>query len=462
MTTWATQDTDVLATEVDWAAVALTETPDVLVVLASDFTILWVSGSVERVYGYRPGDLTGRSAAALVHPDDLEYALGALVEADRRDGAHLPSQIRILDVDGRSRLVEVATHSGANIVVSLRDIGRRDVLPTRRRELEQIVQRLSNRAASASRGGLERVVIGGLGELGYFLAADAVIFSSVDIERREVRLDHEWVRPDSRSARTYRPIISIDDLLWDPSAPPERGYLFLPDLAALSSTEPRAARLVETGLGALLDVPVLDGGQLIAVVSARWTGDGYGFDDATASLVRIAAEVITSVVRRMGTERRLEKQATRDGLTGLPNRVKLAEVLEETLSGADTGAAPSVLFCDLDGFKDVNDRCGHTFGDRVLAEVATRIAEAVVEVAFIARVGGDEFVVVVPAASEVGLDELSVRVRNAVVSLRVVEGVDIDLDVSIGRTSWQPGDTPEELLRRADAAMYEQKEARRK
>jgi diguanylate cyclase (GGDEF)-like protein len=237
--------------------------------------------------------------------------------------------------------------------------------------------------------------------------------------------------------------------------------LFVPDLAALSVSEPLAARLVEVGLGALLDVPVLDDGRLIAVVSARWTGDGYGWDDATASLVRIAAEVTASVVQRMGTERRLEKQATRDGLTGLPNRVKLAEVLDTALADADPGGAPAVLFCDLDGFKEVNDRCGHTFGDRVLADVAARIEEAVVEVAFIARVGGDEFVVVVPTDSEVGLDELSVRVRNAVQSLRVVEGIEIDLDVSIGRASWQPGDTPEELLRRADVAMYEQKGNRR-
>jgi diguanylate cyclase (GGDEF)-like protein len=347
------------------------------------------------------------------------------------------------------------------MVMSLREIGRREILPTRRRELEQIVQRLSNRAASASRGGLERVVIGGLADLGHFLGADAAIFSSVDLERSELRLEHEWVRPDSRSARTYRPIISTDDLLWDPSAPPERGYLFVPDLAALSRSEPHAARLADVGLGAVLDVPVLDSGRLIAVVSARWTGDGYGWDDATASLVRIAAEIITSVVQRMGTERRLEKQATRDGLTGLPNRVKLAEVLDDTLAGADSGTAPAVLFCDLDGFKEVNDRCGHPFGDRVLAEVAARIEEAVVEVAFIARVGGDEFVVVVPTDSEVGLDELSIRVRNAVVSLKDVEGVEIDLDVSIGRASWEPGDTPEELLRRADTAMYEQKENRR-
>jgi cyclic di-GMP phosphodiesterase Gmr len=159
----------------------------------------------------------------------------------------------------------------------------------------------------------------------------------------------------------------------------------------------------------------------------------------------------------MGTERRLEHQATRDGLTGLANRVKLAEILQEALAGAHSGAAPALLFCDLDGFKDVNDRCGHSFGDRVLAEVAARIEEAVVDVAFIARVGGDEFVVVVPADSGVGLEELSIRVRAAVLSLQTVEGIDIDIDVSIGRAYWQPGDTPEELLHRADAAMYQQK-----
>jgi diguanylate cyclase (GGDEF)-like protein/PAS domain S-box-containing protein len=458
MVTRAAHQTDAHATDSEWAAIASADNPDVLVVLASDFSVLWVSASVERIYGYRPADLIGRPAHTLLHPDDVEYAVGALIEADRRDGSHLPTQIRIVDACGASRLTEIATHTGQNMVLSLRDIAQREVLPVKRRELEKLVQRLSNRAASAPRGGLERVVIGCLADLGYFLAADAVIFSSVDVDRSEVRLEHEWVRPDSRSARTYRPIISTDDLLWDPLSPPERGYLFVPDLAALAASEPRAARLVEVGLGAVLDVPVLDGGRLIAVVSARWTGDGYGFDDATASLVCIAAEITTSVVQRMGTERRLETQATRDGLTGLPNRVKLAEVLHETLACAEAEAtSPAVLFCDLDGFKEVNDRCGHSFGDRVLAEVARRIEQSVMDVAFIARVGGDEFVVVVPTGVVADLDDLSMRVRNAVLSLRVVEGVDIDLDVSIGHAHWIPGDTPEELLRRADASMYEQK-----
>jgi hypothetical protein len=192
----------------------------------------------------------------------------------------MPAQIRFIDAKGDSRLIEVSAHTHHHMVLSLRDISRRDVLPNKRRELEQLVQRLSNQATSAPRGGLERVVIGGLADLGYFLAADAVTYSSVDLERREVRLEHEWVRPDSRSARTYRPIISTDELLWDAQSPPRLGYLFVPDLVALAGTEPHAARLADLGLGALLDVPVLDNGRLIAVVSARWTGDGYGWDDA--------------------------------------------------------------------------------------------------------------------------------------------------------------------------------------
>ena len=89
--------------------------------------------------------------------------------------------------------------------------------------------------------------------------------------------------------------------------------------------------------------------------------------------------------------------------------------------------------------------------------MARRIEHAVGDVAFVARVGGDEFVAVVLTDSGVGLDELSMRIRNAVLSLRVLEGIEINLDVSIGQARWRPGDTPEDLLRRADASMYEQK-----
>ena len=103
-----------------------------------------------------PADLIGRAADTLVHPDDLDYALGALVEVNRSEGSHMPAQIRFIDANGDSRLIEVVAHTHHHIVVSLRDISRRDVLPKKRRELEQLVQRLSNQATSAPRGGLER------------------------------------------------------------------------------------------------------------------------------------------------------------------------------------------------------------------------------------------------------------------------------------------------------------------
>ncbi len=455
MTTLPTDGPEAIPIGIDWVALALSGSPDVLVVLGDDFRVRWVSPSVERLYGFRPDDLIGRTPDTLVHPEDLGYAIGALLELHRRGGEHLPVQLRFLDARGDQRLVEVAAFTDDYMVLSLRDITRREVLPARRRELEQLVQHLSNQAASVSRGGLERVVIGGLADLGRFLGADAMIFSSVDVDRCEVRLEHEWVRPDSRSARTYRPITSTTELLWDATAPPQHGYLFVPDLAHVPA--PNATPLVAAGLRALLDVPVVDHDRVVAVVSARWTGDGYGWDDATASLVCIAAEILNSVVHRLGGERRLEYQATRDGLTGMPNRVKLAEILDYVMADADPAAPPSLLFCDLEGFTEVNDRCGRHFGDRVLAGVARRIEEVVRDVGFVARVGGDEFVVVVPPEAASGRHELSEAIRLAVLSLEVIEGINIHLDVSVGRAFWEQGDTAEEWLRRADRAMYEQK-----
>ena len=93
--------------------------------------------------------------------------------------------------------------------------------------------------------------------------------------------------------------------------------------------------------------------------------------------------------------------------------------------------------------------------------MARRIEDIVRNVGFIARVGGDEFVVVVPPDVAMGLDELSEAIRLGVLSLEVIEGVNIHLDVSVGQAFWQPSDTAEEWIRRADSAMYQQKGNRR-
>lgn len=149
--------------------------------------------------------------------------------------------------------------------------------------------------------------------------------------------------------------------------------------------------------------------------------------------------------------------ATSDPLTGLGNRRKLeADLKRETGRARRIGAPLSVIYLDIDGFKAVNDRLGHAEGDRVLVGVADavrRLVRADVDAGY--RLGGDEFVVVLPSMSTVGAGEVAERLREAVAGSIHRE---FGAAVSLGVAELQEGDTPDQLLKRADLLMYQSKQ----
>ena len=170
---------------------------------------------------------------------------------------------------------------------------------------------------------------------------------------------------------------------------------------------------------------------------------------------------VTSVKRVHDT---LLSKASHDVLTGLPNRSVLADRMTDALRSAEeetTGVA--VLFCDLDSFKPVNDTLGHAAGDAVLTEVAARLRRVVRPDDVVARIGGDEFVIVgrgfpgEPAAIMAAAHRLADRVREAISAPYRVAGTTATIGVSIGVTIAEPSDTPDDLIGRADALMYDVK-----
>jgi len=164
-------------------------------------------------------------------------------------------------------------------------------------------------------------------------------------------------------------------------------------------------------------------------------------------------------------EERMRHLATHDTLTGLPNRAALTEELERAIARhARSNGGMAVLFCDLDGFKPVNDRHGHAGGDQVLVEVAQRLRQAVRDVDFVARLGGDEFVVLCEGtgADTAIVDQVSARLHDLVEQpLAATSGADAELGVSIGVAAVGPDRTAQadDLLLLSDQAMYEAKAA---
>jgi len=171
--------------------------------------------------------------------------------------------------------------------------------------------------------------------------------------------------------------------------------------------------------------------------------------------------VARDIAEQHATEERLRHLATHDDLTGLPNRALLSDRLRMALAQARrVGIGFSVLALDLDGFKKVNDALGHAVGDVLLRVAGARFRTVLRNVDTLARVGGDEFVAVLPAAVDV--DELQIVARRMISTTQLpfeIDGQVLYVSASIGAATYpQHGDNEVKLLAHADTALYRAKE----
>lgn len=197
-----------------------------------------------------------------------------------------------------------------------------------------------------------------------------------------------------------------------------------------------------------LDVALktVDGSQRWATVTAS--------DHRTDSSVEGWVWNVHDITDRKLSEETLSRLALYDQLTGLPNRTQMRDRLESLLRNETSRGGVAVLFCDLDGFKEVNDVLGHEAGDEVLRLVAGRWSAQLRANDILGRWGGDEFLMICEVTSDDSAITLADRLIASLSMPLLINGVEANVGASIGVVISSANESIDALLRRADAAMY--------
>ncbi|MEJ2061117.1 MAG: EAL domain-containing protein [Gammaproteobacteria bacterium] len=236
------------------------------------------------------------------------------------------------------------------------------------------------------------------------------------------------------------------------------------------------AHVREHGFHSMIALPLLSQGWVFGVLSV-YAGETDAFDEQEIGLLTDLARSLTRGIefkraqkREKQIEEQIEHMAFHDSLTGLPNRAMMLQMLERDLATARRhNGQVAIMFMDLDDFKLVNDTLGHEAGDKLLRQVAGRFREIVRTSDFVARQGGDEFVLLIShhsngrPADENQLSQdaaiLAQRILEALKTPFTIAGQDAYVGVSIGISQYPlDGTDIDDLMRHADTAMYRAKE----
>ncbi len=391
-----------------------------------------INAAGERLLGYEPRDLIGEPYAAFVFADGLAHT-NAMME-------------RVMKGETATGVTAVRHKSGERI------------------DLAGVVIPIfvDDRVVGAYAVGDDRAHLRGenerIREL-YLLAAnptqsaEAQLSMALDIGRRRLHCREAYV------ARAEGPsLVQMHGAgRWSRREGERRLREGSTDDLALRAGEPICADATG-GEGAIV-APIIVGGQAFGTLAFVAPDAGF-FAPDDVDYVRLVSTLVSAAIDRAQQHRRLDTLAFYDALTGLPNRAQLADRLADTISRAGRDSSVFALhFFDLDGFKAINDAHGHSRGDDVIALMGQRLERIVAHPNVVARVGGDEFVVVQPDVRDPELAREYARTLCASIGEAFdVEGRTYRLSASVG-IAFFPGDGKDSatLLARADLALYKVK-----
>ena len=240
---------------------------------------------------------------------------------------------------------------------------------------------------------------------------------------------------------------------------PSRCIDFCADVVTRGETRLMAGERGETWLGA----PLVSADGCLGALALKRAPGAPVFTERDRELLTFVATQIATALERMQLQTRLRRMAQYDGLTGLPNRALLHDRIETAIAAARRAKGRlALLYLDLDRFKEVNDTLGHAAGDVLLHDVAQRLRQCVRDADTVARIGGDEFVVLLADVRRMeDAETVADKIRDVLARPVTMDGHELTVGASIGIARWpENGDSAKDLLLIADAAMYTAKRRR--
>ena len=435
-------------------------------------TITFISPGIRTLLGYDPQSAVGRNILEFIHPDDVDRTLDGLERWVQRSGVPGGEEIRVRAAEGGAwwpvRYDSVMTDllgSLGTVVVTLGDISRSEI-DTRTHQArlmnEDRLVRLASAFLQVSVDDFEKGLDNAVRELAGLEWVTRVSVWTVDADRPErIDLRAEWSALRGAPSVALEPRISADTLrLVQLVLRGKEVHLSEPWDNAHDFPQERAIAQL-AGTTSLLAVPMISDGQVTGAVMLESTVGDVAYAASHSTTVRSAAAILSGAFVRHEAEQNLAIQARTDRVTGLGNRWAFDEALDHALT--ELSARRSVGFglalIDLDRFKLVNDVLGHSAGDRLLADLAQRLLGAADPDTVIARLGGDEMLVLLGNSSTA--HESSERIRTLLAALEPpfqLKGEMLVITASAGIVHASDASLDaEELRRRADVAMYRAK-----
>ncbi|MGZ4707506.1 MAG: sensor domain-containing protein [Acidimicrobiales bacterium] len=446
---------------------------EAIVAVNLDGTISFASPSLDTVAGYDPQTLIGQPMAEFIHPDDFAIAAQLLQTWGPRSGTGPVQPIRVKFANGEWVPMSVDGVAGPEVapfgaaVVTLRMVdGQTEAERQLRGRLvnEGRLVRLASAFVNLPADRLDEGVDTALGEMGGLAGVDRVEVVLFDPVSRDMINTHEWVAPGIEPLRQRLGRIATPDI---PLLRALRRHeeVNIPSIGALGTAwHAEKAWFADRGVHSVLAVPLSDQGELIGFLGFEAVGREWTFDSGHINTLRSAAGILGQAFARSAVEAQLAYQSRHDPLTGLPNRWVFLEATGRAVRRLDRdpqlGRGVAVLLFDLDRFKVINDSLGHNVGDELLIAVARRLADACPPAAELARMGGDELVVLLTdVASGAAAVGIASDLQQVIHQTLTVHGHEMAPTASVGVAfTVDAGEQVDDLLRHADAAMYAAKE----